>query len=139
MAFTLSDNEHRALRAAAHWFLPPDESYPSFAEADPDSQVLPLVLDQLAPLHAEIRAALAAIPDGDIEEYMEGLVAADPGQFETLRTLCLGWYFTCRPVWNLLGYTGRRPVPITEGEAEHHLRDGILDPVIERGKIYRPA
>ena len=139
MAITLSPAERVALLAAAQWFLPPDNAYPSFAEADPDDQVLHLVLEQLAPLQDEIHAALAAVPAGDVEEYMGGLSDADAAQFETLRTLCLGWYFTCRPVWELLGYTGRRPVPITEGEADHHLRGGILDPVIERGKIYRPA
>ncbi|MUL81861.1 MULTISPECIES: hypothetical protein [unclassified Mycolicibacterium] len=139
MTFTLSDAEHRALLSAAGWFLPPSDKYPTFAVADPDNAVLALVLEQLEPLEDEIRAVLAGVPDEGVEGNMTALEESSPEQFEILRTLCLGWYFTCRPVWNVLGYTGRRPVPIGAGEAEQYLSGGILDAVIQRGKIYRPA
>lgn len=139
MSVELTAEEQRALRAAATWFLPPSAAYPSFDHADPDNSVLGRVLHQLAPLHDEIRAALHALPANGVADHLHDLQATDADQFATLRTVCLGWYFTCRPVWNALGYTGRRPAPIGVGEAEHHLRDGLLDPVIKRGKIFRPA
>lgn len=137
MTIVLDDAEHCALLRAAEWFLPPNEQYPTFAAADPNRQVLALVLDQLVPLETELRAALAAIPEYGVADYLDNLPAAAPDHFDMLRTLCLGWYFTCRPVWHVLGYTGRRPIPIRAGEAEEYLSDGLLAPVVERGKIYR--
>ena len=42
-------------------------------------------------------------------------------------------------VRRLIGYPGQRAVEVFPDQAEHDLRDGILDPVIARGPIWRRA
>lgn len=137
MTLELNDIELRSLRSVAGWFLSASDDYPSLDAADPDGRVLALVLSQLTPLREDITSALAQVPTDGVDGYLTELQTVDDGRFQLLRTVCLGWYLTCRPVWVALGYTGRLPTPISPGDADHDLRDGILDPVIKRGKIFR--
>jgi len=123
----------------AEWFMPPAEGLPTTAEADPGERVLHLVLDQLQPVLPDITAALDAAAGLDTAAYLELLEREQPAVFDRLRVLFIGRYLTCRTVWELLGYMGRRPVPVLEGEAEKDLEGGLLDPVISRGKICRPT
>lgn len=139
MTLELSDIELAKVRAVTDWFLPSLGDYPTLDVADPDGTVLALVLSQLAPLSESITAALAAVPQDGVDAHMAALADSDEAQFTLLRTLCLGWYLTCRPVWSAFGYTGRVPTPILPGAADHDLRDDILAPVRERGKIFREA
>lgn len=135
----LNDIERATLVRVADWFLPDLERYPRLADADPDGGVLELVLSQLAPLQEAIVAALADVPADGLDHYLTALESSDAEQFVLLRTVCLGWYLTCRPVWTALGYTGRTPTPISPGDAEGFLRDDVLAPVRMRGKIFRPT
>lgn len=139
MTLVLNESELTTLRSVTAWFLPDLSEYPSLDEADPDGTVLALVLTHMAPMHEPISGALAAVPFDDVDAHMTALQRRDDEEFTLLRTLCLGWYLTCRPVWSTLGYAGRVPTPIGPGEADHFLRDDILDPVRARGKIFRPA
>lgn len=139
MMLALNDIELATLRTVTDWFLPALDGYPSLTEADPDERVLALVLSQMTPHSEAITAALAAVPTDDVDAHLTQLPSRDEEQFLLLRTLCLGWYLTCRPVWAALGYPGRVPNPISPGEADHDLRDGILDAVRLRGKIFREA
>ena len=137
MTLQLNAIERKSLRRVTDWFLPALDGYPSLAIADPDERVLALVLTQLEPLGEAITAALAAVPSDGVDAHMTELHDRDEDGFILLRTLCLGWYFTCRPVWVALGYPGRVALPIAPGDADYDLRDGILDPVRLRGKIFR--
>lgn len=139
MTLALTEIELATVRSVTAWFLPDLSEYPTLDDADPDGSVLALVLSHLAPLGESISAALAAVPSDDVDAHMTALQRKDDEEFTLLRTLCLGWYLTCRPVWSTLGYTGRVATPIGPGEAEHFLRDDILAPVRVRGKIFRPA
>jgi hypothetical protein len=139
MTLQLNASELDTLRNVTGWFLPALDGYPSLADADPDERVLALVLSQMTPLSEAITAALAAVPGDAVDAHMTELGGCDEDGFILLRTLCLGWYLTCRPVWAALGYTGRAPTPISPGDADYDLRDGILDAVRERGKIFRGA
>ena len=137
MTLEITAVESHALRAVSEWFLPSLEGYPSLNDADPEGHVLVLVLRQLTPLRDEITAALGAVPIDGVAEHMTDLRDCNEEQFTLLRTLCLGWYLTCRPVWTALGYTGRVPTPIASGDADHDLRDDILEPVRRRGSVFR--
>ena len=137
MTLQLNVIELEALRRVTDWFLPALDGYPSLADADPDGRVLTMVLTQLVPLGEAITAALAAVPDDGVDAHMTELHGRDEDGFILLRTLCLGWYLTCRPVWAALGYPGRLPVPVAPGDADYDLRDGLLEPVRRRGKIFR--
>ncbi|MDJ0459844.1 hypothetical protein PUN71_021785 [Arthrobacter sp. NQ7] len=139
MTSILTPERTETARKIAEWFVPQVDGYPTTAEADPDNSVLNLVLDQLQSHWTVIGEALDAAQDADVPEYLERLAAEEPATYGILRTVFVGRYLTCRPVWEVLGYTGRRPVPILPGEAEKFLEGGLLEPVRSRGKIYRPT
>ncbi|MBO0824264.1 MAG: hypothetical protein J2P27_10470, partial [Actinobacteria bacterium] len=136
---SLTQSQLITARAMAQWFTPPAPGFPSAAEADPDEHVLGLVLDQLEPVLPGIVDALDAAAGQDITAYLEQMEREQPERFALLRVLFVGRYLTCRPVWELLGYPGRLPAPVRAGEAEQDLAGGLLNPVISRGKIYRPT
>ncbi len=46
-------------------------------------------------------------------------------------------YYLSPKVRRSIGYPGQRPHEVFPDQAEHDLRDGILDPVIARGPIWR--
>lgn len=138
-ALELSDEQYAILAKMADWFIGPVEGFPSTEEADPENAVLHLALEQLRPLHDELVAAINAANGVDIDHYLADLEDRGAPEFEYLRTLLVGRYLSCRPVWKVLGYTGRRPIPIRQGEADEYLSGGLLDAPIARGKIYRPT
>lgn len=141
---SLTSAELATAREMADWFMPATPGFPSSREADPDESVLHLVLEQLRPVRAQLAAAFdaaaldAAAADG-VDGYLSRLREQDSETYELLRVLFVGRYLTCRPVWRLLGYDGRRPHPIKPGEAERDLDDDILGPTVALGKIYRPT
>lgn len=137
--WALSPSQHDAAAAVAAWFFPPSADYPSSDQADPDGSVLLMVLEQLRPLRAQILAAINAVRLSDVNSHMVDLEDSDADAFELLRVLFVGRYLSCKPVWEMLGYTGRKPRPILEGEADMYLRDGLVEPAIARGKVYRPT
>ena len=142
MITALTSAELAAARQMADFFMPATPGFPSSSEADPDESVLRLVLEQLRPVLPEIAAALDAAPidGGDgVDGYLRRLRDQDAETYELLRVLFVGRYLTCRPVWRILGYNGRRPHPIQPGEVEHDLEGDILLPVQVAGKIYRPT
>ena len=79
--------------------------------------------------------------DAEPREALEWLRAEQPGVFDRFAVTIAGIYFMNRDVRRLVGYPGEAPQRkrARPGEAEEYLKDGILDPVIERGPIYRPT
>jgi hypothetical protein len=100
-----------------------------------------------------IDRALAARPDlvetvqsvlarsGDAGTELERLRTEEPAVFDRFTYVIAGAYLMNPRVRRLLGLPGGapKPKPAYPDESDHYLRDGILDPVIERGPIYRPT
>lgn len=133
----LTEQQVATLDLVSEWFIAPSDGYPSVTEADPDGEVLRTVLTALRPILSQISAALDAASGQDLDTYLPQLDDAGSPDFEVLMLVSRARYLSARPVWKVLGYTGRRPSPIEPGEADHYLRDGLLDPAIRRGKVYR--
>jgi hypothetical protein len=89
---------------------------------------------------AEVVHAVIALPGNPAAE-LERLRAEDSDTFETFAYAMAGSYLMSPRVRKLLGYPGAtpKPNPAYPDEAEYYLADGLLDPVLERGPIYRPA
>lgn len=107
-----------------------------------------------ANVHGEgIDRALAARPDlvetvhvvlmrtGAPGPELERLRREDRAVFDRFAYVIAGAYLMNPCVRKLLGLSGSTPErkPADPDEADHYLSDGILDPVIERGPIYRPT
>lgn len=89
---------------------------------------------------AEIVHAVLAIP-GEPASVLAGLREQDHATFHQFASTVAGAYLMNPRVRRRLGLPGGapKPKPAYPDEAEYYLSDGILDPVIERGPIYRPT
>ncbi len=83
--------------------------------------------DLAAPLERALAAGVSA----------SELADADPEAFAALALLVPGAYYLHPRVRRLIGYPGQRPDPAADDESDHWLRDGLLDPVVARGEIWR--
>lgn len=139
MTDRLDPKLHDLAWQVATWFMPGDDRYPSAQKADPEGEMLDRALYELEASVDEIVEGLASLDPTDVDGSMTLMAETDPAGYELLRILFVGSYLMTPIVWSLLGYTGRRPQPIDDGEAEHHLRDGLLEPARRRGSVYRPT
>jgi hypothetical protein len=89
---------------------------------------------------AELVHAVIARP-GEPQAELEQLRKDDSDAFETFAYAIAASYLMSPRVRKLLGYPGATPKanPAYPDEAEYYLSDGILDPVLQRGPIYRRA
>jgi hypothetical protein len=75
----------------------------------------------------------------DPELEVKRLAAEDPEALALLLLVVVGAYYMSPRVRRVLGYPGPKRQPAQEDEADYYLRDGLVDPVIGRGPIYRPT
>jgi hypothetical protein len=78
---------------------------------------------------------------GDPAAELGRIRTEEPQLFDDFSHAIAGAYLMVPKVRKGLGLPGNAPKrkPAYPDEAEHYLGDGILDPVIERGPIYRPT
>ncbi len=79
--------------------------------------------------------------DGAPGPVLDGLRISDRAKFDAFAFAVSGAYLINPRVRKLLGLPGPAPMknPAFPDEAESYLEDGILDPVIQRGPLYRPT
>ena len=101
-------------------------------------------LDRMLAARPDLREPLAALlakaaGHGATEEVVR-LHVQDPEGFRLLLSVVTAAYYSSPKVRRLIGYPGQRANEVFPDQAEHDLRDGILDPVIARGPIWhRPG
>ena len=89
--------------------------------------------DLAGPLAELLRAAKGRNPEAEIRR----LRSSEREGFELLLLVVTAAYYLSPKVRRSIGYPGQRPHEVFLDQAEHDLRDGILDPVIARGPIWR--
>jgi hypothetical protein len=82
---------------------------------------------------------LAACDDDALDAELRALHAAGDTTFQALSAVVCGAYLTVPEVRARIGYPGQENRPAPFDQAAEEIMDGILDPVIERGRIYTPA
>ncbi len=98
-------------------------------------------IDRVLRARPDLAGPLAALLDGaagrdPLEETLR-LRREDADGFALLLAVVTAAYYGNVKVRRLLGYPGQRPHEVFPDQAEHDLRDGILDPVVARGPIWR--
>lgn len=100
-------------------------------------------LDRVLTVRPDLAKGLFRILDGaagkDPRSEIERLNKEAPDDLATLGVVVTGAYYLNPRVRQALGYPGQKPQAPEPGEAEHYLRDGLLEPVRSRGPIYRDA
>ena len=126
--------DREALGGLADALIPAADGMPSATEAGTTGALLDEVLrvreDLEAPLATLTEAAAGRDPSAEIAR----LQAEAPELFEALTTAIAGGYFMSDDVRERLGYPGQQALEL---EDDHD--PALLQPVIERGTIYRPT
>lgn len=127
------------LAGLADVLVPAVDGMPAASEAGVTGKWLDRVLGvrpDLEPLLARVLAgAEGAEPAGEIRR----LEREDPAALELLALVVVSAYYLNPKVRRLIGYPGQKATPPFPDESDYYLRDGLLDPVLERGPIYRPT
>lgn len=137
----LTDAEREALIQVADVLvgdtgeLPPPSAAPGFAAA------LDVALAARDDAFEDIVAAATALygEDGPALDSVRKLAADEPDTFQPLSAVLGGAYLLLPEVGRTIGYPGQVRSHPRFDEAAEEITNGILDPVIERGPVYRTA
>ncbi len=138
----LTDPERRALLAIADTLIPDGASgpRPSAIAGYPASLDLALAARRDAfDVIAALAGTLADVPAENLDGELRRLAEAESGDFQALSAVIAGAYLMLPEVRRAIGYPGQAQRPPQFDQAAEEIMNGILDPVIERGPIYRPT
>ena len=111
---------------------------PSASEADPNGKWLERALAaRPTSSRRSRRCSTRAAADKDPEAEARRLHAEDTDGFRALATIVSGAYYMNLKVRKRIGFPGQGKRPPFSDEAEYDLRDGLLDPIIERAPSYQ--
>lgn len=100
------------------------------------------LLDEVLAARPDLEAPLAALLDRlagmPVDEAIE-TVRGNPADRELLGLVAIGGYMMAPDVRAALGYPGQQTKPVNPFDINDVVQDGLLDPVLERGQIYREA
>ena len=133
----MTPEQRFAFARLADALFPSWNGMPAASEVDVAGRWLDRVLRVRPDLLAELERLLARAADEPPEVALRRLEEEDPAGLDVLVTAVAGAYTMSPKVRRRLGYPGQRPRPAYPDEAEWDLRDGLLDPVLTRGRIYR--
>jgi hypothetical protein len=116
-----------------------DEELPSASGAGVHAELLDQVLLSRADLERPLVEALTRLPDDLTPGEAVTALRRRPTDFEVVSTVLAGAYLMSPQVRGTLGYPGQEPKRVDPFDYVRVIEDGLLDPVVERGPIYRPT
>lgn len=133
----LSEAERSRLAEFADELIPGGSGLPSASGAEVHLSWVDRVLAARPDLVGVVRSSIAAT--GSPADVLAGLRSSDSARFDDLAYVVSGAYLINPRVRRILGYPTGKPVrnPALPDEADAYLEDGILEPVLGRGPIYR--
>jgi hypothetical protein len=139
-ADTVLDGEMRkTFKALADVLFPAEAAMPAASAADSDGAWLDRVLAVRPDLLPALTRVLAEAAGEDPRAEVRRLKRDDAQGFLALASACAGSYYLNPANRQLIGYPGQEPSLPEPGETDAELGGGILDPVVARGPVYRPA
>jgi hypothetical protein len=138
----LTDGEREALHRVADALIPAVGDRPAPSQLDGYDAWLDRAL---AARHDAFEAVVAsalkvtALADESLLVSLKQFDACDPEGFHLLSSVVAGAYLMVPEVRRAISYPGQRRHRPRFDEAADQIMDGILDPVIARGRFYTPA
>lgn len=128
-------DERRVLALLADLLIPAGDGFPSASQAFVAESGLDQLLSVRADLGPALKAVLHKAIGQDPNEFISFLRSNAPGEFGVLTEVVSGAYFLNAQVRERLGYSGQTARPIDP--VPDYLEEGLLQSVIQRGRIYR--
>ncbi len=135
----LTARERDILAGIADRLIPAAEAMPSFSDLGAQGALTDRVLELRPELLADLRRGLARAADMTPADAAERLNSEDPVALGTIGLVASSAYYMSHEVRRLLGYPGQQSRPAKPDEEHDYLVDDLLQPVIDRGRIYRDA
>jgi hypothetical protein len=130
----MSGIDRDTLAGLADALIPEADGMPSASQAGATGALLDEVLAVRGDLEEPLAQLTAVARGADPAAEVERLEAEDPALFEALTTAVAGGYFLSPDVRERLGYPGQQAKPL-----EDDFDQELLQPVIDRGPIFRPT
>ena len=125
------------LAGLADVLVPAADGMPSASEIGVHERWVDRAIAARPDLAERLEAVLAVAAGRDPEAEVARLQAEEDEEFRMLLLVVTSAYYLSPKVKRLIRYPGQRAVEVFADQAEHDLRDGILDPVIARGSVWR--
>jgi hypothetical protein len=127
------------LRRFADVLIPAGDGMPAASEVGVADRQLDRVLAARPDLAQPLARAVAAVDADDHEGSLERLRTADLAAHDALLLIVAGGYYTDADVRRRIGYDGQRPVEVRPEIIPNYVEEGLIDPLLARGPIYRPV
>lgn len=132
----LNDRERQTFSAIADVLIPSFDGMPSFSQSGAAQAHTDRVLELRPELLDDLKSVLAlAAETGDAAETADRLNREQPAAIGLIGLVASSAYYLDDDVRKRLGYPGQLQRPPTA--AEEYDYEALLQPVIERGPIYR--
>jgi hypothetical protein len=133
------EEDRRTYARLADVLIPAKDQYPSASQAGVAGVLLDVVLRSRADLSDGLREVIESARGQNPSEFVFELEKENPEAFGVLTILVRGAYFMNPTVRRLFDYHGQLAEPIDYEAQPEYLQDDILQPVVQRGSIYRPT
>ena len=125
------------LRAFADALIPAAHGMPAASEVGVADGQLDRVLRARPDLLEPMGRALAGADPADPVGSLTRIHAADSVAHDALLMTIVGGYYTHPDIRKRLDYDGQQPVEVRPEIIPNYVEEGLIDPVLERGAIYR--
>ncbi len=134
----LTDDQRRTLARIGDELIPAALGMPSFTEAGAADAMTDHVLSLRPELLSDLQQALDGIAADEAPAAATArLNRDDPEALGVIGLVASSAYYLMPGVRAIMGYRGQEHRPAGEEEEHDYLRDDLLQPVIDRGPIYR--
>jgi len=134
---TIENKDRSTLAGLADVLIPASAGFPSASQVGVAAEGLDQVLAVRPDLAKPLKVILQSAKGRNPAEVVAQLQDENPASFAALAEIVAGAYFMNPQVRAAIGYHGQVPQPLAS--RPDHLNDGLLQPVIDRGPIYRPT
>lgn len=136
---TLSEQERDILSGIADYLIPEAEGMPSASQVNLGTELSEKVFAVRHDLVEPVKNALLKVQGLPGEEAAKKLAEVDPSGFQAITTVASAGYFMSPKAREALGYPGQESRPFDPEKTTDYLDDGLLQPVIDRGPIFKPT
>lgn len=127
------------LAPLADLLIPEGDGMPAAAEVGVSDGQLDMVLAVRPDLRRHLGRAFALTEGLDPDRVLATLPELDPAAHAALLEVVAGGYYAHPDVRRRLAYTGQQPVPVRPEDYPEYVAEGLLERVVQRGEVYRPA